>query len=138
MTAGDVTVPFVPGADAVALTITVFAGNKVPIKKPWPVQVAVLVLFIPITGLLLESVKVHVAVELISVNDGAAVACRQNGIPPLADTDCDDGVTVIEVTPVKDTVRLAEPVATPWVAVTVAVPAPAPVTRPDADTVAMV
>jgi hypothetical protein len=34
MAAGEVTVPFVPGADAVALTTAVDAGNKVPIKKP--------------------------------------------------------------------------------------------------------
>ena len=83
-------------------------------------------------------VKVQVAVELMSVPVGAAIACTQNGMPAATETDWDEGFTVIEVTPVRDTVMLAEPVATPLVAVMLAVPAPAPVTSPAEETLATV
>src|SRR5580765_1837781 len=85
-----------------------------------------------------ELVKAQVAVELMSVPEGEAIACTQNGMPAATETVCDEGFTVMEVTPVRDTVILAEPVATPLVAVMLAVPAPAPVTSPAEETLATV
>jgi hypothetical protein len=94
----------------------------------------------PVTAkLVVELVKAHVVLFRVLMSPpGVAVATRQNGTPPVAETDCEDGVTVIEVTPFSETVILAEPVATPCVAVTVALPAPTPVTRPPGVTVEIV
>jgi hypothetical protein len=142
VTAGEVTVVLlVPGADAVAFTVSgAFVGDRLlPLtRKAWPVQVAPVVLLIPDSVALLASANAHVAVLLMSVPVGEAIACRQNGMPPPADTDCDDGVTAIDVTPFNETVMLAEPLTVTLVAVIVAEPTPMPVTSPLDETVAMV
>lgn len=96
---------------------------------------------IPLTAappVLLVNAQFVLVRVLMSTSPGVAVAVRQNGTPPVADTDCDVGATVIALMALSDTVILAEPVATPFVAVTVALPAPTPVTKPDDDTVAIV
>ncbi len=55
VTAGEVTVPVVPGAEAVALTVTGAGfGDKFACvtRNPCPVQVAVLVLVMPASAIL--------------------------------------------------------------------------------------
>ena len=138
----DVTVPFEPdGAEAVTRTVTGGLGKRVPTVKAWPVLHPVLVLEIPFTAVpsaLLVNVQFVLVMVLMSTFPGVAVATRQNGTPLLADTDWDVGDTVIADMVLSEMVMLAEPVATPFVAVTVASPAPTPVTNPAADTVAIV
>ena len=138
----DVTVPLEPdGAEAVTLTVTGGVGEKLLIDQAWPVLHPVSVLEIPRTAepsALLVNVQFVLVRVLMSTSPGVAVATRQNGTPPVADTDCEDGDTVIALMELSDTVMLAEPVATPFVTVTVALPAPTPVTSPDDDTDAIV
>ena len=61
-------------------------------------QVVVVVLLIPVSAALLGSANAQVAVLLISTEPGCAMACRQNGVPLLAETVCEDGVTAMDVT----------------------------------------
>jgi len=80
----------------------------------------------------LGSVKAQVPVELISTWPPLVVAraWRQNGVPELAETLCEDGVTVIEVTPLSDTVTVVDPLIVVEVAWIEAVPEETPVTNP--------
>jgi len=94
------------------------------------------VLVMPVTVVPPE-VNAQVAVLLMSLPDGDAIAVRQNGMPPLADTLCDDGVTVIDETGV-EIVMVAEPLTVTLVAVIVACPVHTPVTTPAAETDAIV
>ena len=83
------------------------------------------------------NVQVVLLSELMSVEPGDAIAVRQNGIPPLADTACDEGVTVIEVTGFV-TLMVPEPLTVTLVAEIVASPTPTPFTSPAVVTLAMV
>ena len=134
----DVTVPLAPGAEAVAVTVTGAAvGDRFACvtRNACPVQLPPVVFVIPASAVLDWSTNAHVAVLLMSVPDGPAMAWRQKGVPELADTDCEDGVTLmVETGTLTDTV--AEPLTDPLLAVMVAVPVPTAVTNPLADTVA--
>jgi hypothetical protein len=100
VTVFEVTVPPpVEGAEAVAFNITgATVGLSVPIVNAWPVQLDV-DLFTPDSVWPWGSVNAHVAVLLISCWPVVvvAIACRQNGVPLLAETLCVEGETVIAV-----------------------------------------
>ena len=113
----EFTVPLVPGADATApMDVGAGVGLSVPIVNAWPVHVVVVVLVMPDSVALLGSVKVQVAVVLMSCPPGWAVAVRQNGKPALIVTLWDDGAATMLVTPFSDTVTLVEPLTIPLVA----------------------
>ena len=124
----EVTVPLAPGAEAVTVTVTgAGVGDKFACvtRNACPVQLAPVVFVIPASALLVGSANVHVAVLLISVPEGPAMAWKHTGVPVTL---------MVETGTVTDTV--ADPLMAPLLAVMVAVPVPTPVTNPLADTVA--
>src|SRR5438093_288747 len=95
-----------------------------PVTKP-PVTVAIDVLLLD-----------HVAMRPVSVLPAISLVTADSCSVPPTTTLADAGLTVTDATGTSATVTVADPLLPPLVAVTLAVPAVIPVTRPLGETVA--